>query len=501
MRTKQQTLMDNQNKERAIYKFGDFPDEMEAENNLKSAFSRHAYAARLISMIKEEIESGQSQEWNLQLVTEKTKSVEKHERMLVDSYVTVDISESVHKDKKEELFNLTSKMQQLCTDLRAKLNSQEVKLRLENAELLKEAYKKQLEKEEEERAKQEALKQRQIEEENKRIQMKREMIVQTASKCGTFNGSYFQWRNFEAKFKENVHANEQLDDEAKLSILKMVCTQAAEITIKPFGESDRYNEAWTKFSNGYSNKYMQALMSINQLLLCEIKQTQKWRFKEMAEQALECVEIWKHFLENDIEACVVMILINRMSQEFYEKFESFAKAKNNDNEAIPSISMMCEFLKNEASEPAASSTQHQATVNPTASDTQHQATANPIASTSGMQQQSTWQQRAAFQQRTYATDRETAPEFLRCKLCPLVHPLFKCETFRMLRLKQKLKHIETNNICHRCLRPAHERDCWDEECGKKCERCFSAKRCVLKHNSTICPVKNRELFLASDEEA
>lgn len=76
------------------------------------------------------------------------------------------------------------------------------------------------------------------------------------------------------------------------------------------------------------------------------------------------------------------------------------------------------------------------------------------------------------------------PDFLDCKLCGQVHPLYKCNLFKAFYLWKKLKHVQENALCKRCLRKRHSGDCTNPKCNLPCPQCMPLRKF---HNSTLCP--------------
>ncbi|KAF9797542.1 hypothetical protein SFRURICE_006377, partial [Spodoptera frugiperda] len=64
----------------------------------------------------------------------------------------------------------------------------------------------------------------------------------------------------------------------------------------------------------------------------------------------------------------------------------------------------------------------------------------------------------------------------KCSMCSSNHPLYSCESFLSLTLKDKLKLVQDKNLCRNCLRVGHAiAECWYGPC----------KLCNKEHNTLI----------------
>lgn len=83
--------------------------------------------------------------------------------------------------------------------------------------------------------------------------------------------------------------------------------------------------------------------------------------------------------------------------------------------------------------------------------------------------------------------KKQAPNFLQCKLCDGIHPLYKCDVFKSLSLGERLSFAQQEMLCERCLRPGHDGYCVKDSCNRVCPSCLPRES--VRHNSYLCPVK------------
>lgn len=84
-----------------------------------------------------------------------------------------------------------------------------------------------------------------------------------------------------------------------------------------------------------------------------------------------------------------------------------------------------------------------------------------------------------------------APRYLQCPCCPIIHPLYKCDDFKLIPLSIKKMHVANMNLCERCLKDEHEGWCKDPRQQRPCPNCLPRKEF---HNSVMCPTKHTSEF-------
>lgn len=88
------------------------------------------------------------------------------------------------------------------------------------------------------------------------------------------------------------------------------------------------------------------------------------------------------------------------------------------------------------------------------------------------------------------------PEHWNCVLCPLTHPIHKCNVFRAMSLAQRRQHMVKHNLCDRCLKPYHaETNCDHKGPVLPCPKCGDANE-RRYHNSLLCPTREAEIRTA-----
>lgn len=67
-------------------------------------------------------------------------------------------------------------------------------------------------------------------------------------------------------------------------------------------------------------------------------------------------------------------------------------------------------------------------------------------------------------------DKANAPAFLQCDLCDGIHPKYKCKVFLAMGLSDKLKNVEKQSLCVKCLRNEHQGGCADPKSNESCPK-------------------------------
>lgn len=84
-----------------------------------------------------------------------------------------------------------------------------------------------------------------------------------------------------------------------------------------------------------------------------------------------------------------------------------------------------------------------------------------------------------------ALEKNNSPDFLQCKLCPGIHPAYKCKAYLALPLHKRMEYALSRKFCVRCMRSQHIGDCADPKSNKRCPDCKEE----AYHNSTLCDTK------------
>lgn len=85
-------------------------------------------------------------------------------------------------------------------------------------------------------------------------------------------------------------------------------------------------------------------------------------------------------------------------------------------------------------------------------------------------------------------EKKKVPEFLQCKLCNQIHPLYSCEAFKAKTRSERVLYVTVNGLCIKYLRPEHSELCRDRNSNNPCPICLAEQQ---YHNSMLCPSKKR----------
>lgn len=84
-----------------------------------------------------------------------------------------------------------------------------------------------------------------------------------------------------------------------------------------------------------------------------------------------------------------------------------------------------------------------------------------------------------------ALERKNSPVFLQCKLCPGIHPAYKCNAYKALPVHKRMDYVKEEKLCVKCLKSQHSGSCVDPKSNIPCPVCKDGSY----HNSTLCDKK------------
>lgn len=452
--------------------------EQEEQHSVKmnsNAKATTKVCAAIIGKIADEVKSDLFERWSIELVEEKIQLITKNEDKPLEAIIGMMENSEISPKEKEEALDEALTVQTKGSEIKAILRKRAEILKLKDVELLKQAYNDQIKQEEEEQERVRKL----IEEKQKNDEA---LLQALCAKCHKMDGSYFQWLQFKAEFAE-IHTDKNVEPLMKLKALKASCSGQALQILDSFEENEQnYEPAYEKLKAKYDDSYMQVMFALNKLN--EIKQISKQTTSYFIGTIDECIRIAISYTNDETEAILSAIVLTKLDANLYANWEIFRKEKAMNEEQLPKWSVVKEYLQKECVVSAQSS-----------ASTQRNTTVQVSTSTSATA--STWQQRVNFASRA-----RFASQIPPCKLCGIKHAVFACSRYLQMSYTNKMKHRAEYNLCIKCLQDEHQGVCKDWRCEQDCKRCLEKNKVRVKHNSTLCPLKNQELNLynVSDEE-
>lgn len=321
---------------------------------------------------------------------------------------------------------------------------------------------------------------------------------------GTFDGDYAKWKSFYDRWKSSMHENPKVKTYVKFQNLKTSCIGAAAGAVGEWDLTDEnYAKAWERLCSIYSDDYMQVQSFMKMLKsIPRMKKSTSGSIRHIIDTVQKHINGLKKYVDTDDKSIhAVFAVIDKMDTETYRAWEkhrrNLAKAKLQGDEAnaadrvnigkyIPDWAELESFLESEVTIRL------------------HQEKRGEGDASENDEEPKQFKKRFKRNNKrpknTYKNhdNRDNVPEFLRCTLCPGIHPRYKCEAFRAMNLTGRKDHVKENNLCIKCLRPNHSGLCEVDKNNEECPRC---KPAVRFHNSSMCPnseLKIRTAMLAQE---
>lgn len=330
--------------------------------------------------------------------------------------------------------------------------------------------------------------------ENLHVQVQSSTVINT---WGTFDGNYAFWPTFRDLFIAGVHNNESIKAINKFQYLIASCIGEAKTALGEWVLSEEnYVKAWNRLKATYEDTYMQIQAFMRNLFgIARIQVANKASIRKLIDDVSKSVNGLSRCMNKEhIDTFVAFLVIDKMDRETYRSWEKhrqmlikeIAQARGDgaqgglpENAFIPKWEHLEKFLENEYSIHI--------------HDEKSQA--------HSMQNQ----QPNQANQANYSMNRSMnanmnanrkVPEHWSCILCPMTHPIHKCNVFRAMPLAQRRDHMNRHNLCDRCLKPYHaELNCDPKGPTLPCMKCGD-KNGRRYHNSLLCPTREAELRAA-----
>lgn len=285
---------------------------------------------------------------------------------------------------------------------------------------------------------------------------------------GKFSGNPLEWQDFRARFELGCHNRAEIPPEYKLAYLRNALTGAAAHASRGWAlKAENYEMAWKDLVDKNSKRYPLACAYLSRFFSLG-KLGPAATSADLQRMSNETNELVRQLRDMNYpiehwNLIIVHALQERLNDYYAEKWDTV----RNDNDE-PTIEDMTKLLDYHANK-----------------------TSNRNIAQSGLQMTVTNErapQLRSVVQRPPAVTRTQQPQRYPCGACgKYEHVVFYCPEFQPLSLKERLKVVATMGMCPNCLKRGHAKeDCYD------LNRCnIAACRHDNRHNSMLCPTKNR----------
>lgn len=290
---------------------------------------------------------------------------------------------------------------------------------------------------------------------------------------GKFDGDLTKWKGFCDRFTAAIHENKDVDPSFKYTYLKNSLVGKAADTFGQGTESNAatYGEAWDRLNKVYNQKYLICRAHIQTLLsmpmhkgapasehLSTLVNTTHEQIRQLRSHDIP-IDQW------DMLICAV--LHERLPYETSRQWDLHRSSET------PTATEMLEFLDK------------QVTALTGLGNAAPENLRITISNDRSRQQRNAGSSRLPSRSST-PSGTQTGQMYFPCEVCKTgkSHPLYECETFRLMNHNSKWDHVRRNQLCPNCFKRGH---------GK--ENCYSVKcndgRCAADpaHNSLLCPNK------------
>lgn len=304
---------------------------------------------------------------------------------------------------------------------------------------------------------------------------------------GIFTGNLSDWQAFQAKFTKAMNAHPKLSPNEKLNILKKSCAQNVETIISELSNGS-YDDAWKKMNKVFGNPYKQAQLYMHKLTgIPKIQYPSSGAIRELINNANECESVFKQAMDlHNFEIPMALIVIGKMDNETrrawerhqmalaesWAQCEEASSAVRSASSYLPTWAAVKSFLESELLIYAYEIDQSQA------SHGQCSYTQSKVNKQSHRKQEAFVTSVQALKQA-----KGDVPEYLKCKLCDGIHPLYKCDEFTSKAFDQRWIYVRSEQLCVKCLRQNHNGNCEVASCNLPCPSCAPSK---VFHNSKLC---------------
>lgn len=357
---------------------------------------------------------------------------------------------------------------------------------------------------------------------------KKQKIEALSGKVIEFAGGPSEWRAFSEAFHWEVHTNEAIDDELKLSVLKAVCIGKASEVIEEFELcSANYAMAWDRLRDQFDSKYEVVLFHTQKILslsdISDLNDNSIRNFIAQSEEHLQEIGILCISLDEFIASIIISKMdgdVRKAWNEFRLKEAKFTVHSTSEasniqariEDFVPHFSLVLKFLQSISEKqatyasklkqkPREASPENQSSNSASTSQidaipSTSQADSSPknarqTAKSSGQASNSKANaKRPVDSKQKIDWNKVNNADLAYCTACAGSHWIQKCDKFANMPLEDRCKLREQKKLCIQCLRKYHDGQCGTESANKPCPKCSIR----AFHNMFLCPTKDREMM-------
>lgn len=273
-----------------------------------------------------------------------------------------------------------------------------------------------------------------------------------------FSGHYSEWVVFRSQFESLIGNSEQLSDSQKLIYLKSCLTGTAK---QLQSVNDTYQSLFQALTLRFENKRLIVNSHINKLLnLPKIKSESPKELRNLVDTVLANVRALNQ-LDLECNPLSESILINVILKSVDDETNKQYQMSLNSSE-IPQWNSFLEFLNKRS----------QSLLN---------IESNPFFKTRSPS-------RNIHQQKSFVVKRESDS----CSMCSKNHPIYKCDVFSQLSVRDRQVQVKRLNLCVNCLGTNHTKS--------QCKKLFmSCKKCSYNHHTLLHFDKRNPQIVSTDQ--
>lgn len=336
-----------------------------------------------------------------------------------------------------------------------------------------------------------------------------------ANTWGTFGGDCLKWPGFRERFKV-IHANADLAATQKFDYLqKALKGEAARIRGDLDITEQNYNIIWDRLIERYEDDYLIIHTLIQKITKMQpLQKATSYGLRRILDTIRDALGQLEAYFDTKawypILTFIVLDLLDTVTLREWEKLrpsleqEDMETDQSNAEGAVggdaqpqqkrkngmPSWKQLESFIEQQAKYLGNIESSSKSDNLPRKADARE-------ANASRERNQDRGQKRGTQQNQN--AEQKIVPNGS-CHLCSGPHWLYKCEKWLLeMSLTGRKDYILAHNLCHICLQASHgETDCFPPRRNKPCNKCFPDRRF---HNSTLCPVGDRDRATTSINQA
>lgn len=299
----------------------------------------------------------------------------------------------------------------------------------------------------------------------------------------SFDGSYDHWLEYRDTYMSLIHNSKEIDNVQKFHYLRSSLTGNALMVIKSLEfSSDNYLIAWELLENRYNNSRLLVQNHVKALFnTTSINKESSIQIRKLIDNILKNIRALNTLGEptESWDTLIIYLITSKLDPCTEREWENYKSTLTNSNESGTHLKLndLIDFLKNRADVLETINMTHSKL---STSDSHpknrlsHHNKSHSFISTQNKQSNS--------------SNKSNLKRSRNCSMCNANHPLYACNSFLNLSIKDKYDFLKQNKLCFNCLRAGHSlSECWFGPC----------KLCNQKHNSLLHTDHNNDASATS----